>query len=270
MKKAAVITIALLTLFAVAAVAQDVPAELTGKIYLRGGETHEGVVQVAEFGVVEGAGIGNDRSPSSEYIYLQVDGQEVQTAVADIAVIDADWQQTGPDGAKKWQIQSLTITRVDGETVTGTLRWLLHETTVRIKAADGTIARFHAFPVASPDFDPSNLLIKIELGDAVTAGPIPAETTPAETTPTETTPAETTPAETTPAETTPAETTPAETTPAETTPAETTPAETVPVEAVPVAIVPVIGAPQTLILTVVTPSGEKVKITIQVTAELAE
>ena len=49
MKKAAVITMALLALFAVAAGAQDAPAELAGKIYLRGGETHEGAIQVAEF-----------------------------------------------------------------------------------------------------------------------------------------------------------------------------------------------------------------------------
>ena len=135
MKHMAIFIAALLAVGAASAVAQEAVLEVTGKVYLSGGETYEGVIEVAEFGVVEGAGIGTDRSPSNEYIVVLVDGEQVKVPVQDIATIEANWQQTGPEGAKKWQIESLTISRRDGSTVTGTLHWLLHETTVRVRQA---------------------------------------------------------------------------------------------------------------------------------------
>lgn len=257
MKQMAIFMAALVAVGAASAVAQEAGLEITGKVYLSGGETYEGVIEVAEFGVVEGAGIGTDRSPSNEYMSVQVNGEQVKVPVGDIATIEANWQQTGPEGAKKWQIESITITRRDGTTVSGTLHWLLHETTVRVRQADGTMARAHAFPVASAEFDPAKLLVKVELGE-VTAAPAEPDTTPSEpeTTPTE---PDTTPTE---PETTPAE---PDTTPAEpdTTPTqpETTPAEPGPGGGA------VVGAPSTITLTVVCPKcGEKITVTVVVSA----
>jgi hypothetical protein len=231
-------------------------AEVTGKVYLSGGETYEGVIEVAEFGVLEGAGIGTDRSPSNEYMSVQRDGEQVKVPVGDIATIEADWQQTGPEGAKKWQIESLTVTRKDGTPVTGRPYWLLHETTVRVRQADGTMARAHAFPIASADFDPGQLLVKVELL-AVTMTPAEPDTTPVEP---DTTPAE---PDTTPAE---PDTTPAE---PDTTPAEpdTTPAQPDRGPGEPAAI----GPPSTITLTVVCPRcGERITVTVVVTANSGE
>lgn len=262
MKRMAIYLAALLIVAAASATAQEAGPEVTGKVYLSGGETYEGVIEVAEFGVVEGAGIGTDRSPTNEYMSIQVDGQQVKVPVEDIATIEADWQQTGPEGAKKWQIGSLTITRRDGTKVAGTLHWLLHETTVRVRQADGTIARAHAFPVASAEFDPAKLLVKVELGEVTM--PTEPVTTPTEpvTTPTEpvTTPTEpvTTPTEpvTTPTEPV-------------TTPTEpvTTPTEPVTTPAEPATGPAAVGAPSTLTLTVVCPKcGEKITVTVAVSA----
>jgi len=220
MKRTAVLTITLLIAVAAVAVAQDAAKEVRGKIYLKGGTTYEGVIQTAEFGVLEGAGIGTERALSNEYLMVDANGAETKVPVGDIATVEADWQLLGPEGAKKWQIASLTITKNDGTKVVGKPKWMLHATEVRVLQADGTIARAHAFPVVNPDFDASQLLVKIELGGAVTAGggtpaPTTGTTTPAPTTGTtgETTPAPTT-GTTTPAPTTgtTGETTPAPTT----------------------------------------------------------
>jgi hypothetical protein len=279
MKRIAVLMVALLVVCAAAVVAQDESSpEVTGTIYLSGGETYEGVIEVAEFGVVEGAGIGADRSPTNDYLSVQVEGEQVKVPVEDMSVVEADWQQTGPEGAKKWQVESLTITRKDGTKVSGKLHWMLHETTVRVRQADGTLARAHAFPVASADFDPAKLLIRIELGE-VAATPGQPDTTPAGP---DTTPAgpDTTPAgpDTTPAgpDTTPAgpDTTPAgpDTTPAgpDTTPAgpDTTPAGP---DTTPAGSGAVVGAPSTITLTVVCPKcGEKITVTVAVSANSGE
>jgi hypothetical protein len=253
MKHASLLIAVLMLTGAVAVAQEDAPAELTGKVTLMGGETYEGVIEVAEFGVVDGAGIGMDRPESNDHMAVTADGQPTKVPTTEIAAIVADWQKTGVAGAEKWQIQALTITRKDGTTVTGKLHWLLHETTVRIRQADGTIARAHAFPVASADFDPNKLLVKVEIGGAVTAPVGPTETTPTETTPTETTPTEVTPTETTPTETAPTETTPGVT----------------PLPPGPGA--PVIATPGKLVLTLICPQcGEKMTIEVTVVAKPGE
>lgn len=263
MKRTAICMAALLAVCAVAAVAQDETPGLTGKVYLRGGDVYEGVIETAEWGVVEGAGIGTDRAPTNEYMSVEVNGEQVKVPVEDIATIDANWEQTGPEGAMKWQVESLSITRKDGSQVSGKLYWMLHETTVRVLQANGALARAVAFPVASADFDPAKLLVKVELGE-VGAAPTEPDTTPTEpdTTPTE---PDVTPTE---PDTTPTEpgTTPTEpdVTPTEpdTTPAEpdTGPAETA-----------AVGPPSTITLTVVCPKcGEKITVTVAVSANSGE
>ncbi|MGQ9730867.1 MAG: hypothetical protein ACUVX8_06275 [Candidatus Zipacnadales bacterium] len=246
----------LVLLLAAIAVGQD--AELSGKVYLQGGQTYEGIIEVAEFGVVDGAGIGTERSPTNDYLSVQVDGEQVRVPVSDIAIVEADWQKTGVEGAEKWQVQSLTITRKDGTKVSGRLHWLLHETPVRVRAADGTIARAHAFPVASADFDPANLLVKIELGAAVSAGGTATEPTP-------TTPEPTGPTTAPPGESgTAGSETPAK--PSDTTlPAEGAAVKpTLPAGEASAAL----GVPATLTLTVVCPKcGEKIVVEVTVNAK---
>lgn len=250
MKRTPVFMAALLVACAVAVVAQDEPPELTGKVYLSGGETYEGVIEMAEFGVVDGAGIGTERLQSNEYLSVLADGEQVKVPVGDISIVEATWEQTGPEGAKKWQIGSLTITRKDGSKVSGRPHWLLHETTAVVRQADGTMARAHAFPVASADFDPGKLLVKIELGE-VAPGPAQPDTTPAE--------PDTTPAE---PDTTPAE---PDTTPAQ---PDTTPAQP---DTTPAAGGATVGAPSTITLTVVCPKcGERITVTVAVTANSGE
>jgi len=170
MKRTAVIAIAVLVLFVTGVTAQDAAKEIRGKVYLKGGQAYEGVIRAAEFGVVPGAGIGPNRAMNSEYMAVKVNGDVVKVPVGDIATVEADWQQLGQEGAKKWQIASLTITRKDGTKVTGGVDWMLHESTAEVLQADGTIAVANAFPTLSADFDPSQLLVKIELGSAVMAG----------------------------------------------------------------------------------------------------
>jgi len=214
MKRTAVIAIAVLVLFVAGVTAQDAAKEIRGKVYLKGGQTYEGVIRAAEFGVVPGAGIGPNRAMNSDYMAVKVNGDVVKVPVSDIATVEADWQQLGQEGAKKWQIASLTITRGDGTKATGGVDWMLHESTAEVLLADGTIAVANAFPTLSADFDPSQLLVKIELGSAVTAGggaPAGGGTAPGETA---TAPGGTAPGGTTPGEgPAPGGTTPGTTTP---------------------------------------------------------
>ncbi len=264
------ILIALSLLVVAACVAQETP-ELTGKVTLMNGQSYEGVIEVAEFGVKEGAGIGTDQSMSHGYMSAMVEGQEVRVPFADVASAEAKWAPPGDEPGSKWHIETITITRKDGTQVVGAPHWMLFATTARVRQADGTIARAYAFSSASPDFDPGALLVKVELGPVSGAVAPPAGTTtePAGTT---TEPAGTTtePAGTT-TEPAGATTPPAGTTtePAGTTtePAGTTTAPsgaTVP----PTALV---GAPSKLTLTVICPKcGEKITIEVDISAKSGE
>jgi hypothetical protein len=244
-----------LLLLAAACVAQDVP-EITGTVTLMNGDTYTGVIEVAEFGVKEGAGIGSDPQMDHGYMSVLVDGQETKVPFAEIAAADAKWAPPGPEPGSKWHIESITITRRDGSQVVGAPHWMLCATTARVRQADGTIARAYAFASASPDFKPDLLLTKIEIGAAgetVTTPPGETTTPPGETTPPPgeitTPPGETT---TPPGETT---TPPGETT---TPPGETT---TPPGPAV-------VGAPSQLTLTVICPTcGEKITVQVDVSAK---
>ena len=159
------------------AVAQELP-ELTGKVTLQNGQTYEGVIEVAEFGVKEGAGIGSDPSMSHGYMSVLVEGQEVKVPFGDIASAEAKWVPPGTEPGAKWRIETITITRKDGSQVVGTPHWMLFATTARVRQADGTIARAYAFSSASPDFDPGNLLVKVEIAPATGAGTeLPSPTT---------------------------------------------------------------------------------------------
>jgi hypothetical protein len=240
------VLIALTLLLAGICFAQEAP-QLTGKVYLMNGTTYEGAIEVAEFGVKEGAGIGSDPSMACGYMSVLVDGQEVKVPFADIAAVEAKWQKPEPDSGQKWLIDELTITRKDGTQVIGKPHWLLYATTVRVLQADGTLARAHAFPTASPDFDPGTLLTKVEIGEA--AAPSGTATTTAP-----------------PAGTT---TPPAGTTTEPTGPTGVEPVSTAPPTGV--APQPVVGAPTQLTLTVICPKcGEKITIVVNVSAKTGE
>jgi hypothetical protein len=239
------VLIVLTLLVASICVAQEAP-QLTGKVYLMDGTTYEGAIEVAEFGVKEGAGIGSDPSMACGYMSVLVDGQEVKVPFADIAAAEAKWRKPEPDSGQKWQIDELTITRKDGTQVTGKPHWLLYATTARVLQADGTLARAHAFPTASPDFDPGTLLTKVEIGE--TAVPSGTGTT---TEPTGTT-----------------------TEPTGTTTEPTGPTGVEPVVTAPPAggaAQPIVGAPTQLTLTVICPKcGERITIVVDVSAKTGE
>jgi hypothetical protein len=233
-------------------VAQDVP-EITGKVTLMSGTTYEGVIEVAEFGVTEGAGIGCDPSMAHGYMSVMVDGQEAKVPFADVASAEAKWVPPGTEAGAKWRIDTITITRKDGTQVVGKPHWMLFVTEARLKQADGTIARAYAFSSASPDFDPGTLLVKVEIGPGTGTTPEPTGTT---TEPTGTT--------TEPTGTT---TEPTGTT-TEPTGTTTGPTGVEPVVTTPGPGTAVVGAPSQLTLTVVCPKcGEKITIVVDVSAK---
>lgn len=240
------IIVALSLLAAVGVTAQEMP-ELIGRVTLQNGQTYEGVIEVAEFGVKEGAGIGCDPSMGHGYMSVLVDGQETKVPFAEIASAEAKWVPPGTEPGAKWRIESITITRRDGTKVVGAPHWMLFATTARVRQADGTIARAYAFSSASPDFDPGNLLVKVEINPPAGAAPEPT---------------------TTPAEATPAPAEPA-VTPA---PAAQPTVEPLPTQPTPAAVTaPLVGAPSRLTLTVICPKcGEKIIIEVDVNARTGE
>jgi len=165
--RATPVLVALSLLMAAACVAQDAP-DMAGKVTLMNGDTYGGVIEVAEFGVKPGAGIGADSSMSHGYMSVLVDGQEAKVPFAEVASAEAKWVPPGAEPGSKWRIEALTITRKDGTQVVGAPHWMLFATTARVRLADGTIARASALSTASPDFEPGPLMVKVEIGAGTT------------------------------------------------------------------------------------------------------
>ncbi len=148
-------------------------APLNGSVTFRDGKTLVGQIQIAELGVVEGAGIGNSL-PTHGSISIKV-GDNTQRIVGDdIASIAVEWTNSGSEADPRWEIKSLTVVKKDGTKVQGAPDWLLYATNVAVVTADGKTQRMHVFPFGGEAFSPDQLLAKIELSGAAAPTPAPA------------------------------------------------------------------------------------------------
>ena len=179
----------ILMLVAGVALAQGA-AELQGTITFRSGQTLSGKIQLAELGVVEGAGIGNSL-PGHGALRLKVGDKIVNISGDEVASVEVEWVNTGSAAEPRWEIKKLTVVKKDGTKVTGAPDWLLHATNVWVITPDGETKRVHVFPFGNEPFNEDNLIAKITIGaaGAAPAAPTkPAAPKPAETKPTETKP----------------------------------------------------------------------------------
>ncbi len=217
--------VVLLALLGVAASAQGA-GELQGTITLRGGQTLTGKIQLAELGVVEGAGIGNSLPGHGAFI-LKVGDKTVRVEGDEVASVEVEWVNTGSDAEPRWEIKKLTVVKKDGTKVEGAPDWLLHATNVWVITADGETKRVHVFPFGNEPFNADNLIAKITVGAVPPTAAAGAEAAkPAETKPAETKPAETKPTETKPAAGKPSAPAPTQpTVPKPTTPTVTAPSK---------------------------------------------
>lgn len=173
MRRAGAVLVIVLLVAAAAAVAQEAP-QLTGTVTLRGGKALTGKIQLAELGVVEGAGIGNSL-PGRGSLVLKVGDQAVRIAGDEIASITVQWVNSGTEAEPRWEIQKIVVVKRDGSKVEGAPDWLLHATNVWVVTADGKTERVHVFPFGGEPFSPDNLIAKVEIGGAAApAQPAPA------------------------------------------------------------------------------------------------
>jgi len=180
--------------------------ELQGSVILRGGQVLTGKIQLAELGVVEGAGIGNSL-PGHGALIIKVGDKTERISGDEVASVEVEWVNTGSDAEPHWEIKKITVVKKDGTKVSGGPDWLLHATNVWVITPDGETKRVHVFPFGNEPFNADNLIAKITIGGAA---PTPAAASPTATKPAETKPAETKPtAPAKPAETKPTETKPA-------------------------------------------------------------
>ncbi len=166
------LTAALLTLLAGTALAADYAGPtLDGSVTLRSGETISGIILAAQLGIVDGAEIGSSLRDGG-YIAVRVDGEERRIDATEVAAIDAEWAEVGTDNMVRWKITSLVVTTTSGEVITGTPAWLVHATRLEIEQPDGSVRKVYAFPMASSNFSPDNLLTHLTVGEGA---PAPAE-----------------------------------------------------------------------------------------------
>lgn len=166
------ITVLLVASASAVAFAQQAP-QLTGTVTLRGGKALTGKIQLAELGVVEGAGIGNSL-PARGSLVLKVGDQSVRIAGDEIASISVQWVNSGTEAEPRWEIQKIVVVKRDGSKVEGAPDWLLHATNVWVVTADGKTERVHVFPFGGEPFSPDNLIAKVEIaGAAAPAQPAP-------------------------------------------------------------------------------------------------
>jgi hypothetical protein len=160
--------------------AQEAP-QLSGTVTLRGGKALTGRIQLAELGVVEGAGIGNSL-PGRGSIVLKVGDKSERVAGDDVAVLEVEWTNAGSDAEPRWEIKKITVTRKDGAKVEGAPDWLLHATNAWVVSAEGKADRVHVFPFGGEPFSPDSLIAKVEVvgGAAAPAQPVAPAPAPAE------------------------------------------------------------------------------------------
>ncbi|MCX7597641.1 MAG: hypothetical protein N2512_02055 [Armatimonadetes bacterium] len=176
MRRAGAVFAIVLLVVAAAALAQEAP-QLMGTVTLRGGKALTGKIQLAELGVVEGAGIGNSL-PGRGSLVLKVGTETVRVTGDEIASISVQWVNTGTEAEPRWEIQKVVVAKRDGSKVEGAPDWLLHATNVWVVTADGKAERVHVFPVGGEPFSPDNLIAKVELVGAAPPGQ-PAPVVPA-------------------------------------------------------------------------------------------
>ncbi len=171
MRKAGAMVTGLLLLMAVAAWGQQ--ADLEGNIVLRGGQSLAGKIQLAELGVVEGAGIGNTLTGHGAFV-LKVGDKTERIPADDIASVDIEWVNAGTEAEPRWEIKKMVVAKRDGSTVEGAPDWLLHATNAWVIGADNKPIKVHVFPFGGEPFSPDDLIAKIQLA----AGAAPVAPTP--------------------------------------------------------------------------------------------
>ena len=222
-------------ILATAALASAQPAALMqGTVLLKGGQTLSGNIKAAELGAMDGNGVGTNLTDNGALAVKTDDGTVIRIPAADIAIFEAEWEESTEPGGNPWIIKALKVTKRDGTVIAGMPDWFMHASSVAVETAPGDIKRVHAFPLAK-DFAPDNLLVRVQIAQ-------PAAMPPAPTPPAPITPAPITPAPITPAPTTPPPTIPTPTVPAPTVPTPTIPT---PIEPVPTTPAPVTGPPVT-------------------------
>ncbi len=145
--------------------------EMQGTVYLKGGKVISGNIKTAEMGIMDGTGIGSDLTANGA-INIKTDAGEVRVAAADIALVEATWQEVTEAGGSPWQIAELKITRRDGSVVTGTPNWFMHASSVAVEQDNGEVVRILAYPLGE-SFSPDDLLVKVELAAAPAPTPTP-------------------------------------------------------------------------------------------------
>ena len=176
------VLVVLALLHAALAAAQEAEGpRMTGTVHLRGGETLQGIILAAEFGVADRDGIGEIFTDGGA-IRLSVQGKDQDIPASEIAEIVADWQDAGDETKSDWVIASITITKKTGEKVTGKPTWFMHASYAKIEV-EGELVRVSAFPLGR-NFDPDKLVVRVVLGEAAAApAPAPAPGTPGPTEP---------------------------------------------------------------------------------------
>jgi ribosomal protein L12E/L44/L45/RPP1/RPP2 len=175
MRKRAAIVIGLCMGLAAATMAQQ--ADLQGTITLRGGKTLAGRIQLAELGVVEGAGIGNTLPGHGAFVLKAGDKTE-RVAGDDIASVSVEWANVGTEAEPRWEIKKMVVVKKDGSTVEGTPDWLLHATNAWVIDADNKPVKVYVFPFGNETYSADDLIAKIEIAGAAAPAP-PAAPQPA-------------------------------------------------------------------------------------------
>jgi len=143
---------------------QDAVGDFTGTITLRSGQTLQGTIKLAEFGVVYGSSIGT-LQPEYGAIELDVNGEKIATPGRDIWAVQAEWKNEGSAEAADWVIAEMIVTKKDGSQVIGKPVWKLHCSTSSVVGENGETRRVSAIPLTQKDFSADNFIQQVVIGD---------------------------------------------------------------------------------------------------------
>ncbi len=155
-----------------------------GTVTLKDGSIHKGMIVEATFGIYDGAGF-DAKAPGGGSFKLSLGGTDAQETIipaGEVAHVKVNWvEREATETQAAWDVESIEVTRKDGTQVVGKPSWHLDCSLLEIAGTDtaAPISK-RAYPISRTHFNPNDLMVEIQIGEAVTPPPEGGVTPPPE------------------------------------------------------------------------------------------
>ena len=155
--------------------ARENPTKLVGQGTTRGDTHLEGLIQLFELGIVEGAALGNRRQAFG-FLSLQVGEEQLRKVAArEIAQVAVEWLPPPEDGwPAHWYIEKIRVVLHTGEVLEGQPTWYLPVSALSVGEPESEEdTDLSAFPMALKQVEPDDLVRELIIVGGPPTAPVP-------------------------------------------------------------------------------------------------